>query len=141
MGHLSFVDNLLSSKAEPIVPEHKHLIIRAEVNKPPKNETWLHDWLKSLVEKIGMKVCRGPITAYVDVPGNVGLTGVVIIETSHIAIHVWDEGSPSLIQFDVYTCGPLNKELIFAELEQWEPVKIEWKFLDREFDLTEVSRS
>ena len=42
--------------------EHKHLIIRAEVNNPPTDEAWLHNWLNQLVEKIGMKVCRGPIT-------------------------------------------------------------------------------
>tara|TARA_B110000977_G_C10924331_1_gene434421 strand:+ start:339 stop:728 length:390 start_codon:yes stop_codon:yes gene_type:complete len=124
-----------------VVPEHKHLIIRAEVNKPPKDASWVHGWLGSLVEKIGMKVCQGPITAYVDVPGNAGVTGVVIIETSHIAIHVWDEPSPALVQLDVYTCGPFDKELIFAELEGMAPVKVEWKYLDREFDLTEVSRS
>ena len=118
--------------------EHKHLIIRTEVNNPPRDEVWLQNWLTELVDKIGMKVCRGPITAYVDMPGNEGLTGVVVIETSHIAIHVWDAVEPALVQLDVYTCGALNKDIIFAELEQWDPVKIEWKHLDREFGLNEV---
>ena len=118
--------------------EHKHLIIRTEVNNPPRDEVWLQNWLTELVDKIGMKVCRGPVTAYVDMPGNEGLTGVVVIETSHIAIHVWDAVEPALVQLDVYTCGALNKDIIFAELEQWDPVKIEWKYLDREFGLNEV---
>jgi S-adenosylmethionine/arginine decarboxylase-like enzyme len=120
------------------VLEHKHLIIRAEVKSPPTDEVWLHNWLKQLVEKIGMKVCRGPITAYVDMPGNEGLTGVVVIETSHIAIHVWDAVDPALVQLDVYTCSTLDKDIIFAELEQWDPVKVEYKYLDREFGLKEV---
>ena len=118
--------------------EHKHLIIRAEVSNPPTDEAWLHNWLNTLVEKIGMKVCRGPITAYVDMPGNEGLTGVVVIETSHIAIHVWDAVDPALVQLDVYTCSTLDKDIIFAELEQWDPVKVEYKYLDREFGLKEV---
>ena len=118
--------------------EHKHLIIRTEVNNPPRDEVWLQNWLTELVDKIGMKVCRGPITAYVDMPGNEGLTGVVVIETSHIAIHIWDAVVPALVQLDVYTCGTLNKDIIFAELEQWDPVKVEWKYLDREFGLNEV---
>jgi S-adenosylmethionine/arginine decarboxylase-like enzyme len=118
--------------------EHKHLIIRAEVSNPPSNEAWLQNWLNELVEKIGMKVCRGPITAYVDMPGNKGLTGVVVIETSHIAIHVWDAVDPALVQLDVYTCGTLDKDIIFAELEQWNPTKVEYKYLDREFGLKEV---
>lgn len=118
--------------------EHKHLIIRAEVSTPPTDEKWLQNWLSTLVDKIGMKVCRGPITAYVDMPGNKGLTGVVVIETSHIAIHVWDEVFPSLVQLDVYTCSTLDKNIIFKELEQWDPVKVEYKYLDREFGLKEI---
>ena len=55
-----------------------------------------------------------------------------------MAIHVWDEESPSLIQMDVYTCGPLDTNIIFKELEQFEPVKIEYKYLDREHGLTEI---
>lgn len=121
--------------------EHKHLIIRAEVLNPPTDDIWLKTWLIQLVEKIGMKVCRGPITAYVDMPGNKGVTGVVIIETSHIAIHIWDENNPALVQLDVYTCGTLNKDIIFSELEQWNPVKVEWKYLDREFGLNDIKQN
>ena len=32
------------------------------------------------MKKTGMKICQGPITAYVNVPGNKGLTGLVVIE-------------------------------------------------------------
>jgi S-adenosylmethionine/arginine decarboxylase-like enzyme len=117
---------------------HKHLIVRAEVKTPPKDRNWLHGWLNNLVSSIGMKVCQGPIVSYIDVPGNRGLTGVVIIETSHIAIHVWDESDPGLIQLDVYTCGPFDPTVIFNELNVFEPVKVEFKYLDRENGLTEV---
>jgi len=117
---------------------HKHLIVRAEVGAPPKDRNWLHGWLNNLVSSIGMKVCQGPIVSYIDVPGNRGLTGVVIIETSHIAIHVWDECNPGLIQLDVYTCGPFDPQVIFNELKVFEPVKVEFKYLDRENGLTEV---
>jgi S-adenosylmethionine/arginine decarboxylase-like enzyme len=72
-------------------------------------------------------------------PGNEGLTGVVVIETSHIAIHVWDAVEPALVQLDVYTCSTLDKDIIFAELEQWNPTKVEYKYLDREFGLKEVT--
>ena len=67
--------------------QHKHLIVRAEINKPPTDQKWAHTWLTELVSKIGMQICQGPITTYVNVPGNRGLTGLVIIETSHIALH------------------------------------------------------
>ena len=124
-----------------VIPEHKHLIIRAEASNPPTSPSWVHNWLNHLVETIGMKVCQGPITAFVDVPGNRGVTGVVIIETSHIAIHVWDESNPGLIQMDVYTCGPFDPNTIFNELAQFDLEKLEYKFFDREYNLEEVDIS
>jgi S-adenosylmethionine/arginine decarboxylase-like enzyme len=118
---------------------HKHLIIRAEVNNAPFDPHWVVQWLKALVKKIGMKVCAGPISAYVDMPGNRRLTAVVIIETSHIALRCWDECTPQLMQFDVYTCGPFNPQEVFEELKQFDPVKIEYKYLDRETSLEQTN--
>ena len=117
---------------------HKHLIIRAEVDAAPKSEEWVKDWLVDIVEKLNMKVCAGPIAKYVDMAGNRGLTSVVIIETSHIAIHCWDEPNPNLIQFDVYSCGEFNPKVILEELEQFGVYKVEYKFLDREHGLIEI---
>lgn len=117
---------------------HKHLIIRAEVDKAPHSEDWTINWLRVLVDKLGMKVCAGPIAKYVDVPGNKGLTAVVIIETSHIAIHCWDEQEPNLIQFDVYSCGEFEPKVILDELEQFGVRKVEYKFLDREHQLLDM---
>ena len=120
----------------PVV--HKHLIIRAETRKTPNDQKWAHTWLMELVNKIGMQICQGPITTYVNIPGNRGLTGLVIIETSHIALHCWDENDPGLLQLDVYTCGALPTDVIFEEIKQFDPVKVEYKFLNREKGLTEI---
>jgi S-adenosylmethionine/arginine decarboxylase-like enzyme len=117
---------------------HKHLIIRAEINNPPTNADWATQWLSELASKIGMKVCMGPISSYVDMPGNRGLTSVVVIETSHMAVHFWDEESPGLLQMDVYTCGKLDTNIIFKELDQFAPTKIQYKYLDREHELVEI---
>ena len=118
------------------VLQHKHLIIRAELNNPPKNTTYINDWLTNLVECINMKILMGPYSVYSDMEGNQGLTGVVIIETSHIAIHVWDEVQPALMQMDIYTCSELNIQDVFASIEVFEPTKVEYKFIDREHTLT-----
>ena len=121
------------------VIKHKHLIIRAETKKTPEDPKWLHSWLVEVVSDIGMDICQGPITAYVDIPGNKGLTGVVIIETSHIAVHIWDEVNPGLLQMDVYSCADFNPQDIFDKIEEaFEPVKLEYKFLDREKSLTTI---
>ena len=86
------------------MPQHKHLIIRAEVNRPLVTEKGLKRWLRDLVKTIEMKIIAGPYARYVTNESNRGLTGVVMIETSHIAIHIWDENLPALVQCDVYSC-------------------------------------
>ena len=116
--------------------EHKHLIVRAELFNPPKCVEAIQDWMKILVDKIGMKILMGPYAVYSDMIGNRGLTAVTIIETSHIAIHVWDEVDPALMQLDVYTCSTLDIEDVFDALKQFDPMMIEYKYIDREHELT-----
>ena len=98
---------------------HKHIILRIEAKKPP-SQSELEEWMVGLVDKIGMKLLAGPISANVDVVGNQGPTCVLIIETSHMACHVWTEPDPALIQLDVYTCGPFNPEIVLQNIQEWE---------------------
>ena len=117
---------------------HKHLIVRAEVKNPPKDETRAKEFLRELIEGINMKILFGPEARYVDVVGNRGLTCFAIIETSHVVMHTWDECAPAMIQLDVYTCGELNTNVVFDFLQQFDVIKMDYKFLDRETDLHEI---
>lgn len=123
------------------VLEHKHLIVRAELNNPPQCTTAIELWMRNLVDVIGMKILMGPYSVYSDMVGNRGLTAVTIIETSHIALHVWDECEPALAQLDVYTCSTLNIEDVFKALESWNPTKVEYKYMDRENQLTLIEKN
>ena len=87
---------------------HKHLIIRAEADRPPTDEEQLKSWMLDFIASINMKVFMGPYVKYCNMPGNRGITAVAIIETSHIAMHIWDEPKPALMQFDVYSCGEFD---------------------------------
>ena len=119
---------------------HKHLIIRAEAVKPPMEIPYLTDWLHNFIDSINMKVLMGPYVTYHDIPGNRGITGAAIIETSHIIMHVWDEVSPALMQFDVYSCGEFDPEEICKKIQKdFDVVKIEYKFLDRETELRDIA--
>lgn len=126
----------LSSK----VLEHKHLIVRAELLNPPQCATAIQEWMKELVDKIDMKVLMGPYAIYSDMVGNRGLTAVTIIETSHIAMHVWDEDDPALMQLDVYTCSTLNIDDVFSALHEFMPTHVEYKYIDRENELILLDR-
>lgn len=112
---------------------HKHLLVNAKVAKPLLTEKAGIEFLRELVAKINMKILRGPFASYVNAPGNKGLTGIVLIETSHIAFHIWDETDPAHLQFDLYTCGALNAEDVFSFIETtFEPVSMDFMLLDRE---------
>jgi len=118
---------------------HKHLINRAEALRAPTDEEQLKDWFEEFIHSINMKLFMGPYVKYCEMPGNRGITAVAIIETSHIAMHIWDEPSPALMQFDVYSCGELNVENICQKIkEDFDITKIEYKFLNRETGLQDI---
>jgi S-adenosylmethionine/arginine decarboxylase-like enzyme len=123
------------------VLEHKHLIVRAELENPPYSVTEIKQWMVHLVDKINMNILMGPYAVYSDMTGNQGLTAVTIIETSHIALHVWDECQPALAQLDVYTCSSLNIDDVFEAIQAWHPTKVEYKYIDRENELTLIAKS
>ena len=115
---------------------HKHLIIRAEANKVPTDEEILIHWLKEFIDFIGMKILMGPYVKYCKMEGNRGITGIAVIETSHIAIHIWDEPVPALIQMDVYSCADFDPYKIANKIkEDFDVVKIDYKYLNRETGL------
>jgi hypothetical protein len=92
---------------------HLHLVILGEADNPPKDTEVVKAWMSNLVESIGMKKLIEPQAIYVEAVGNRGMTSCVLIETSHIAWHVWDEEEPGLLQFDLYTCGELDSNKVY----------------------------
>lgn len=112
---------------------HKHLLVNAKVKDPINTEEQGIAFLTNLVDKIDMKVIKGPFASYVDKAGNKGLTAIVMIETSHIAFHIWDEADPALIQFDLYTCGQLELDKVISIFkETFNVVNMEYVLFDRE---------
>ena len=117
-------ENMDSETQEAIKSLINHLMVKREEKK-------LKKWLRNLVKKIDMTIIKGPYAGYVNKKGNSGLTGVVMIETSHIAMHVWDEISPALVQCDVYSCAEFSSSEVLMEFAVMEPTKIEHILLDR----------
>lgn len=115
--------------------QHKHLIIRAEVRQPPKCTDKMDAWMIHMVDAIGMQILDGPRSIYSDMVGNRGLTSSVILNTSNACLHTWDEVDPAIMMIDVYSCGALDPTIIFDLLQEFDPVKIEFMFLDREHNL------
>jgi len=113
--------------------QHKHILINAQITNPLDTYQEAIDFLDDLVESIGMKKLMGPLAEYVKTPGNQGVTAIVGIETSHIAFHIWDENMPARLQFDLYTCGPLDRALVLDKvIKRFDVIGGDYRIYDRE---------
>lgn len=114
--------------------KHQHLIVRSEIKNYPTEADLdkMNFWFQDLITSINMKILSGPHTVYCNVVGNRGYTGVCVIETSHIALHTWDEDDPSIIQLDVYTCSELDISVVVEKLKVFDPKVIHYTFIDRD---------
>jgi S-adenosylmethionine/arginine decarboxylase-like enzyme len=99
------------------------------------NLALIYDFLKALPEKIGMHALGGPIVYRVtkkDHP-DIGVTGIQIIATSHIAIHTFPLGQHdgkrkprgvdrktfgAFFTFDIYSCKGFDPDEVVIELKK-----------------------
>ncbi len=136
------------AKRRPDHIEHHHLLLRLETEACPsadqKREMEL--MIQMILNDIGMKTLDVPRVYYVTEPAyNEGLTGIVPIQTSHIAFHFWANpernilktagaGAKCLLQFDLYTCGTLSRAQIcrvLKHLGRFKPTGAELTLLNR----------
>lgn len=103
-----------------LVREHKHVIVRAYVNNPPKDKEQLSEWCNNVISDVGMKLIGGPLVVYSDMKGNEGYTAVAILDFSHLAIHTWDNISPALIEFDLFSCKDFDINFVMKRLDEFE---------------------
>lgn len=121
-----------------------HILLRAECKTDPGPgdvEKVYHQVLK-LIDDIGMKVFMDPKVKHMPDIGNVGLTWVCGLETSHGSFHAWTEPDPNimksekstLIQFDIFTCGCLGEveiKTILNFISEYDPKLVNLMMFDR----------
>jgi S-adenosylmethionine decarboxylase len=91
---------------------HKHLILNATVKNPINDEKSCNEWLEKLVDIVDMDILIPPHSKYCDIPGNEGVTGTVVITTSHMSIHIWPQQPNPYIRMDVYSCKDFDSKKI-----------------------------
>ena len=123
----------LKEMVQTVLKEHKHVIIRAYVKNPPKEELDLKEWCSRIIMLVGMRVIGGPLAVYSEMEGNRGITAVAILDFSHLAIHVWDEVDPALVEFDLFSCKDFDPEVVLKELDKFELVSYTMKIQSRQY--------
>jgi S-adenosylmethionine/arginine decarboxylase-like enzyme len=109
--------------------------VKGYITNPPKSEELLNNWLRELVNKVGMVVVAGPTSIYVNEPGNEGITGTVTLATSHASIHVWDALELPMFQFDLYSCSEFTPDQVLSHINEYFTLQsATWQFIDRNDD-------
>lgn len=127
---------------EKFIPNHQHIVIKAYVKNPIKSEESLNKFLSELVNKVGMNVILGPFSMYVNDLGNEGITGAVILATSHASIHIWDAEEPYLVQMDLYSCKEFKHSDVISHIHDYMNIEsVEFMVIDRNKDLSVVKQS
>jgi S-adenosylmethionine decarboxylase proenzyme len=90
----------------------------------------IKSFLNRLVEKIDMEIFHGPVVKVCNDIGNEGVSGFVMITTSHISIHTWP--IINYISFDCYSCKDFDESIVIAEFEDiFKPKYIVSKVVER----------
>ena len=95
---------------------HIHLLITGKIRNTKVSEQELKEWFSNLVKLIDMEEFHEPIAKYDETVGNEGVTGIVLITTSHSSVHIWDENG--LIQFDLYSCKEFDESVVISEIDR-----------------------
>ena len=95
---------------------HNHLMINADTAFPITRKRELRKFLKSTAEVIGVHRLGGTRVRYCSREGARGLIGSLMLDTSHVSIHIFDEPKPANVRIDVYTSGNLDVELTILKI-------------------------
>jgi len=115
-----------------MIREHRHLIVRAYVNNPPKSEEALAEWCKETISLVGMKVIGGPLVVRGEMKDNEGLTAVAVLDFSHLSVHTWDRVNPALIEFDLFSCKDFDLKKVVDKLNEFDILNYSYMFIDRD---------
>lgn len=89
-------------------------MVDGKTSKPVTVETVKHI-LTDLPPRIDMTILEGPHVIQ-GVPENPGITGIEVIDKSHIAIHTFTENNT--ISIDVYSCKAFNAKTVVEYLKE-----------------------
>ena len=111
----------------------KHLIVDGYGDSPMlTDKKMLRSWLRKMTNFLGMKVLGGPWVSEVKGFGpQAGITGVVVVSESHLAVHTWPE-MDGLVNFDVFSCREYDEEAVIEVLKKdWQLAKVAWTLVRR----------
>lgn len=126
---------------ETYILKHKHLILALDCKYPPKDAEEMNAFISFLIKRVDMNIAKAstllsnPMSYYCGAPGNEGVTGVGILETSHCAIHAWDSVFPAKLQIDLYSCKEFDIPFVIDLCNSFGIIGGSYMVIDRDTEL------
>lgn len=119
--------------------DHVHIVLRADnLARPPRTAEAVEAWLNRLVRAVRMQVLAPARAVRCEEEGNQGVTGTVLLTTSHASLHCWDQVPEPYLQLDVYSCRSFGSGEILRMVQDFGPAHVSWTVLDRGGRVAEV---
>lgn len=116
---------------EIFTPDHVHFLATATLGKTSLTTDRIRGWLSRLVKAVGMEVLAGPFVVECSDPGNEGVTGIVVLSTSHCSLHIWDQCTVPYLKMDLYSCRRFSTETVMDMLRELDARVVEYLIIDR----------
>lgn len=87
-------------------PRYHIICDLAECTKNLNSTEKIHEFLTEVVKKVHMHILKGPLISP-GIPENPGISGVILVDFSHISVHTFIRHNEALI--DVFSCKPFER--------------------------------
>jgi S-adenosylmethionine/arginine decarboxylase-like enzyme len=84
-----------------------------------------------MVDAVGMQIMDGPHVKRCFDTGNEGVTGVVVLSTSHCSIHIWDQCAEPYLKMDLYSCRRFPIDIVLKMLRELDVRVCDYQIIDR----------
>ncbi len=116
-----------------------HLMVNARVAATPDIAACTA-WLDALPPLVGMNTLMPARCVKCLDEGNEGITGILVISTSHAAFHWWSAESDESgrLSFCLYSCMAFRSKAVLMHIDSlWSPFDGRAKLIDRAWKITE----
>lgn len=111
---------------------HRHIIVTAYCTNCPTTVEHGENWLRKLVEIVGMEILFDANAIYCEDLGNEGVTGVVGLTTSHASFHSWHQVEKPFLTMDLYSCKNFSTDDVINHLEEgFGAYRVHFMVIDR----------
>lgn len=117
--------------AVPFEPDHLEFFATTTLQKRSYTVKQIEDWLRRLVVAVDMQVLKEAEAIQCDDLGNEGISGIVMLTTSHSSIHIWDKKAQPYFKMVLYSCKPFPTLPILGMFSELGARICRWELKDR----------